>query len=161
MKNKSAEEILATYHPISRDFELKTDLWPDSTVLMAMQEYANQSKQTEMVEMMLCPKCQGQGIVSKPPYVAAEIQQWNSSSTAFTCDICNGNKLIPKYGLVESKQPTSVGGDEPFKAKDVEDAAKVEMGVSYDAHMSQTDQLFIRGAKFGAQWQREQQESGK
>jgi hypothetical protein len=36
----AAEQILYTFHPLSRDHELKTDLWPTSTVLAAMEEYA-------------------------------------------------------------------------------------------------------------------------
>ena len=39
---KTAQEILQTYHPITHVTELKTDLWSDSTVLMAMHEYAAQ-----------------------------------------------------------------------------------------------------------------------
>lgn len=42
----------------------------------------------------LCPKCQGQGIVSKPPWVPAGVSEWSTTSTSFTCDVCNGNKLI-------------------------------------------------------------------
>jgi len=42
MKTPTASEILKTYHPITHDSELKTDLWPDSTVVSAMQEYARQ-----------------------------------------------------------------------------------------------------------------------
>jgi DnaJ-class molecular chaperone len=41
-----------------------------------------------------CPKCDGQGIVSKPPYVAGDQHQWCSSSTSFVCDVCNGKKVI-------------------------------------------------------------------
>ena len=42
----------------------------------------------------LCPKCTGQGKVSKPPYVAGDVQQWCSSSTSFVCDMCNGQGKI-------------------------------------------------------------------
>jgi DnaJ-class molecular chaperone len=41
-----------------------------------------------------CPKCDGQGIVSKPPWVAGDQHQWCSSSTSFVCDVCNGKKVI-------------------------------------------------------------------
>jgi|GEM_PF-3398665 len=41
-EQKTAQQILATYHPIGCDHELKTDLWPDSTVIDAMQEYSDQ-----------------------------------------------------------------------------------------------------------------------
>lgn len=45
--------------------------------------------------MQLCPKCNGQGTVSKPPYVAGDVHEWTSSSASFVCDVCNGAKIIP------------------------------------------------------------------
>ena len=45
--------------------------------------------------MQLCPKCNGHGAVSKPPYVAGDVHEWTSSATSFTCDVCNGAKIIP------------------------------------------------------------------
>jgi len=30
-----------------------------------------------------CPKCDGQGIVSKPSYVPGDVYQWSSSATTF------------------------------------------------------------------------------
>lgn len=45
----------------------------------------------------LCPKCNGQGFVSKPPYVAGDIYEWSSSQTSFVCDVCNGAKIIPQH----------------------------------------------------------------
>ncbi len=41
-----------------------------------------------------CPKCDGQGIVSKPPYVPGDVTQWSATSTSFPCDVCNGLKII-------------------------------------------------------------------
>lgn len=55
----------------------------------------------------ICPKCNGQGIVSKPPYVAGDIHQWSSNSTSFfLCNMCNGQMKIlvqelNKEGLLE------------------------------------------------------------
>lgn len=48
------------------------------------------------MEYQLCPKCNGQGIVSKPPYVAGDVHQWSSTSTSFPCDVCLGQKIIAK-----------------------------------------------------------------
>lgn len=45
----------------------------------------------------LCPKCNGQGIVSKPPWVAGDVYEWSSTQTQFTCDVCNGAKIIPQH----------------------------------------------------------------
>jgi len=42
----------------------------------------------------LCPKCNGQGIVSKPPYLAGDINEWSSSESQFTCNLCNGKMVI-------------------------------------------------------------------
>lgn len=47
----TAEETLYTYHPIKHDLELRTDLWPTSTIVDAMKEYgqlcAEQARQEE------------------------------------------------------------------------------------------------------------------
>lgn len=45
----------------------------------------------------LCPKCNGQGIVSKPPWVAGDVYEWSSTQSQFTCDVCNGAKIIPQH----------------------------------------------------------------
>ena len=42
----------------------------------------------------LCPKCNGQGTVSKPPWVAGDVHQWTASQTSFTCDVCLGQKAL-------------------------------------------------------------------
>jgi len=42
-----------------------------------------------------CPKCDGQGLVSKPPFIAGDVYEWSSSSGAYQCDVCNGSKVIP------------------------------------------------------------------
>ena len=41
-----------------------------------------------------CPKCDGQGIVSKPPYVAGDQHEWSSTSPTHVCNVCNGAKVI-------------------------------------------------------------------
>jgi|ERR1700741_1518660 len=42
-----------------------------------------------------CPKCDGQGSVSKPPGVPGDVHHWVSSSSTFLCDVCNGAKIFP------------------------------------------------------------------
>jgi hypothetical protein len=42
----------------------------------------------------LCPKCHGQGAVSKPPYVAGDVSSWVQSAATFQCDVCNGMKVL-------------------------------------------------------------------
>lgn len=44
----------------------------------------------------LCPKCNGQGTVTKPPHIQGDQTQWTTSATSFICDVCNGNKIIKR-----------------------------------------------------------------
>lgn len=46
------------------------------------------------MKYQLCPKCNGQGSVSKPPHVPGNVYQWSSTATSFTCDVCNGAKIL-------------------------------------------------------------------
>ncbi|MCK9543759.1 MAG: hypothetical protein M0R03_17200 [Novosphingobium sp.] len=41
-----------------------------------------------------CPKCDGQGIVSKPPWIAGDQDTWTASQANFTCNLCNGQMVI-------------------------------------------------------------------
>lgn len=41
-----------------------------------------------------CPKCCGQGTVSKPPYVPGDVFHWSGCQTAYQCDVCKGKKII-------------------------------------------------------------------
>jgi DnaJ-class molecular chaperone len=49
------------------------------------------------VPYQLCPKCNGQGQVSMPPYVAGDVRDVMSTGGIFQCDVCNGNKVIPMF----------------------------------------------------------------
>lgn len=51
---------------------------------------------TNNSEYQLCPKCQGQGFTSRPPWVPADVHSWTSSSATHVCDVCNGAKVIVK-----------------------------------------------------------------
>lgn len=65
--------------------------------IMGMSIERRRSKQREAlttVPYQLCPKCHGQGWVSKPPCVAGDVMEWSSSATSFVCDVCNGAKII-------------------------------------------------------------------
>ena len=49
-----------------------------------------------MIIYQLCPKCNGQGTVSKPPWVDGDVNEWIGSATGgYICDVCNGAKIIP------------------------------------------------------------------
>jgi len=42
-----------------------------------------------------CPVCDGTGLVSKPPWIAGDINEWVSSSTGpWPCKVCGGNGII-------------------------------------------------------------------
>ena len=42
-----------------------------------------------------CPKCNGQGIVSVPPYVAGDVLTFTSSGTeTYTCPVCGGQGVL-------------------------------------------------------------------
>lgn len=41
-----------------------------------------------------CPKCDGQGIVSKPPWIAGDQNTWTDTQTSHTCNLCNGQMVI-------------------------------------------------------------------
>ncbi|MFH1527256.1 MAG: hypothetical protein ABIG69_11505 [Bacteroidota bacterium] len=41
-----------------------------------------------------CPKCDGQGIVSKPPWIAGDQETWMDTQTSHTCNLCNGMMVI-------------------------------------------------------------------
>lgn len=57
----------------------------------------------------LCPLCNGQGKVSKPPWVAGDVHQWSGSSTcSYTCRVCNGRGIILTKPVVPSYD-TSAG----------------------------------------------------
>ena len=51
-----------------------------------------------------CPKCNGQGIMNKPPYVAGDQQGWTSGQMSHTCDVCNGKKII---SIMNGKPPAN------------------------------------------------------
>jgi predicted CxxxxCH...CXXCH cytochrome family protein len=44
----------------------------------------------------LCPKCHGQGIVSKPPWIPGEVETWTDSHTSYKCNMCNGLGYLTK-----------------------------------------------------------------
>lgn len=68
-----------------------------------------------VVPYQLCPKCNGQGTVSKPPYISGDVYEWSSTSCQFQCDVCNGQKIIPMVVL-----PKEIKVKEGKKSYDLE-----------------------------------------
>lgn len=56
------------------------------------------------IPYQLCPKCNGQGQVTKPPYTPGDVHEWVSSSITFQCDVCNGSKIILMFQPTSPKQ---------------------------------------------------------
>lgn len=50
----------------------------------------------EFGEWQLCPKCNGQGTVSKPHHVAGDVNTWTANATSFRCDVCQGAKILAR-----------------------------------------------------------------
>ena len=46
------------------------------------------------MKYQLCPKCNGQGIVSKPPWIAGDQDTWSSTAASYPCDVCSGAKVL-------------------------------------------------------------------
>ena len=54
------------------------------------------------IQVQLCPKCNGQGIVSRPPWIAGDVHQWSGgTASSFVCNVCNGARVIypPQIGV--------------------------------------------------------------
>ncbi len=46
------------------------------------------------MKTIICPKCKGQGIVEKPPWIPASVNQWASGDTTYVCNLCNGAMVV-------------------------------------------------------------------
>ena len=57
----------------------------------------------DFIPYQICPKCKGQGIVAKPPHIPGDVGVWSSSELFYTCDVCNGEKIIPIHILEPQK----------------------------------------------------------
>lgn len=45
-------------------------------------------------QIQLCPKCDGQGYVSRPPWLPGDVTTWTSTQISYLCDVCNGSKYF-------------------------------------------------------------------
>ncbi len=80
----------------------KTPIWCDDDFGEYETEELKNKSVSDYVPYQKCPKCDGQGTVSKPPYIAGDVQQWTGTALGFVCDVCEGKKVIPMFS-VESK----------------------------------------------------------
>ena len=60
------------------------------------------------MKYQLCPKCKGQGVVSRPPWIPADQGTWSASQTSWQCDVCNGAKtlLVPELNVILNEFPS-------------------------------------------------------
>ena len=63
--------------------------------LISARDNSKHTDEVASVPYQLCPKCNGQGQVAKPPYIAGDVHTWSSSQGIYECDVCNGSKIIP------------------------------------------------------------------
>lgn len=44
----------------------------------------------------ICPKCNGQGTVSKPPHIDGDVYEWiDNQAGGYKCNLCDGEMMIP------------------------------------------------------------------
>lgn len=56
-----------------------------------------EKSRTKDSDWQICPKCSGQGIVSKPTDIAGDINYWSGSQFSnYKCNLCNGKMIISK-----------------------------------------------------------------
>lgn len=41
-----------------------------------------------------CPICEGQGLVSRPPWLAGDQHTWTGDSAGYQCHACNGTGVV-------------------------------------------------------------------
>lgn len=41
-----------------------------------------------------CPVCNGQGTVSKPPWVPGDVHIWTGGSSGYVCPTCGGSGIV-------------------------------------------------------------------
>jgi len=57
----------------------------------------NTEGKKEIGEWQTCPRCGGQGTVSKPPWVPGDIHEWvTSTAVSYPCPVCRGAKVLAR-----------------------------------------------------------------
>lgn len=106
MSLEKEEKIAAAFNFIKNKFNDDSRMQVFSFTWNELEDILNEynDQQTEKLreenkKPVLCPKCNGQGIVSKPPYVAGDVHECSSTSATHTCDVCNGTKILYPLSL--------------------------------------------------------------
>ena len=69
-------------------------------VKMTKEKKKKKSK-AEFIPYQKCPKCNAQGTVSVPEYLSGDVHHFTSCTMSYTCDVCDGYKIIPMYHNVQ------------------------------------------------------------
>jgi hypothetical protein len=48
----------------------------------------------EAVQPYVCPVCRGSGKVSRPPWVAGDIDSWTGTGDIYDCNACKGTGIL-------------------------------------------------------------------
>jgi hypothetical protein len=59
----------------------------------------HESKEVQFIPYQVCPKCNGQGIVTIPDHVVGNVSEWISDKSSYPCNVCNGAKIIPMFKI--------------------------------------------------------------
>lgn len=77
---------------------MRYELLNDSTAIKKVEwpEYKRTSISiSSETKPYCCPVCNGAGTVSRPPWIAGDIQAWESTSTAvYECKACQGTGVL-------------------------------------------------------------------
>lgn len=78
-----------------KDFRIEIDA-PFPEIAIPIEQTKSEQNGQVFGEWQLCPKCNGQGMIEKLLYLAAEETEWIGTGVAFTCDVCNGAKVLAR-----------------------------------------------------------------
>lgn len=96
----------SSLHPLGYDYDLIE--WLDESEPTPIPASPAKTAEESHVPFQCCPKCEGQGIVSKPSWIPQGVDQWAASDPHHQCDVCNGKKVIPMATTLQF-QPCQTG----------------------------------------------------
>jgi hypothetical protein len=65
--------------------------------LLETESHPSIEGEEKLGEWQVCPKCVGQGVVSRPLWIPADIPSWSSGTTdPYTCPVCEGARIIAR-----------------------------------------------------------------
>jgi len=84
-------EMLVMYQQIKNELKIHFEkVRAETRVWYA--EQVNRVNNCNSSIKQLCPKCAGQGIVSRPPHIAADQESWAGTELSYKCNLCDSHK---------------------------------------------------------------------